>query len=65
MENKHFTWKELAKQIEQMTDEQKNTDVTVFLGETEEFIAAVDNVYFSDDNNDILDLLHPYIKIPL
>ncbi len=63
-----MTWKELAEKVNEMTDEQKNTDVTVYLGEMDEFFpiecrtrVATDG--FDDPGQGVLDVGHPFIVI--
>ncbi len=59
-----FTWRKLATEIAQMTEEQKDTDVTVFVSGIDEYYGPLeDAVSFSAEDNDVLDVGHPHIRI--
>lgn len=63
-----ITWSELAQFIEQMTPEQRGTDVTVLLKDESEFYPCTGTGINSDDEGDEdsfaeLDPSHPYIMI--
>jgi len=57
-----MTWKELKKQIEHLTDEQMNTDVTVYSPADIEFYPILNNLKI-DKESDVLDENHPFIVI--
>lgn len=61
-EQKHFTWKQLAKYINSMPEEQQDTDVTI-LSIDDEYYAAVNGIYATDDEDGVLDELHPYLLL--
>lgn len=56
-----MTWKQLAEKIGNLTDSQKNTDVTVYLEKTDEYLAV--NHYMEVAEQDVLDSGHPYLSI--
>ena len=61
---RELTYRELAEQINNMTDEQKDSDVTIYVHGVDEFYATIASVKFSDKtNDDILDEGHPYLSI--
>ena len=53
-----MTWKELAKKIEGMKEDQKNTDVTICI-ENEYY--GIDHLRFTDDREDRLEHSHPVL----
>jgi len=55
-----FTWKQLADIINQMTDEQKNTDVTVYTPEIDKYY-QVTSLGITDET-DTLDENHPFLE---
>lgn len=65
------TYRDLARFIANMTDEQKDCDVTIFASTDGEFFPLVDvddnDMFYpmceSDDDNDVLDVGHPYLTI--
>ena len=56
-------WSELKIKIDAMTDSQLDSDVTVFLDETDEFIRADHFELCNDNEEDRLDDGHPYLVI--
>lgn len=54
-----FTFAQLAKIISEMTDEQKNSDVTVYDNNSDEYFQAQSVEYC---NNGVLDNNHPFIS---
>ena len=55
-----MTWAELALEIDNLTEEQKNTDVTVFVPGLDEFYATKSRVFVASED-DVLDTNHPYL----
>ena len=57
------TWNDLKAKIEAMTDEQRNTDVTLFDDNDGEFcrLLFLSFTNKNDDNGDVLDDNHPYL----
>lgn len=55
-----MTWKDLKKQMECLTDEQLNTDVTVYHPADMEFYPVLNNLKVNK-NFDVLDKDHPFI----
>ena len=49
-----MTWKDLAKQINDMTEEQQNTDVTVLLMNSDEVFGVLDFVTVDWHDDDVL-----------
>lgn len=60
-ETKRLTWKKLQDIISTMTDEQKQSDVTIYLNPEDEFFASSE-VRF-EDGGDVLDDGHPYLVV--
>jgi|LauGreDrversion4_2_1035121.scaffolds.fasta_scaffold461009_1 hypothetical protein len=61
-----MTYKELLFELQQLTEEQLNSDVTVFVRGVEEFYPASSSLYFStedDEDGQILDAGHPYLMV--
>jgi hypothetical protein len=60
-----MTYKELIAELQQLSEEQLNTDVTIFVRGVEEFYPASSGIYLStdDDAGQILDANHPYLMI--
>jgi hypothetical protein len=60
-------YRELAKIISEMNEEQKDMDVTVYLQSTDEFTAVEEvGIVTGSDNDvgaDVLDETHPYLVI--
>lgn len=56
-----MTYADLAAKIFNMTDEQRNMDVTFFDEENDEFFALIAVVYANPDYNDVIDPNHPYL----
>ena len=57
-----MTWEELAKKINQLSPEAKQTDVTIYLSTSLEYVPACDfNV--KPKLNDVLDAGHPFLVI--
>lgn len=52
-----MTYRELQEKIAEMSEQQKNCDVT-FKDQDDEFFAA--KLCFAGKKNDVLDLTHPY-----
>lgn len=58
-----MTWRELAQQISQMTEEQQGQHVTVFDSYEEEYFGIYhENILFTDDVADVLDGNSPYLR---
>lgn len=57
-----MTYKELAKQIAEMSEEQQNCDVTIHLIVTHEFLASP-LVSYATESNDVLDEGHPCLPV--
>jgi len=57
-----MTYKELAEQILEMNESQKNSNVTVFVQGIDEYF-PIDTVSFSTQENDVLDENHPVLNI--
>ena len=58
-----MTWKTLAHIINNMSDEQKNTDVMIYDSEDDEFYAACALYHIAIANDMVLDANHPYLTI--
>lgn len=61
--NKRMTFKDLAEQINSMTDEQKNCDVSVYVHDMDEFYPLEDSILFSAPEPDVLDPNTPYLQV--
>jgi hypothetical protein len=60
----NITYRQLQDTIQNMTEEQKNCDVTVFDAEVDEY-HPLGKIGFSDDGCDVLDKNHPVLVIKL
>jgi hypothetical protein len=60
-----MTWEQLKNHIETMDDHQLKSDVTVHLTGKDEFVAIDELDYVSEEGNDILDPLHPFIVVDI
>lgn len=59
-----MTWKQLVEEISLLTEEQQNTDVTVFVRGMDEFYPAVDELAIIDSTTDgTLDPNHPFLMV--
>ena len=60
-----MTYAQLAEKISTMTEDQLNSDVTVYVSGVDEFYSVVDDYPFliSCDDTDVLDIGHPYLVI--
>lgn len=62
-----MTYRELAKKIADMTDEQKDSDVTIYFGDIDEFFPLECKIRVVNDDEDpaagILDNGHHYLAI--
>ena len=60
-----MTYAQLAAKISTMTEDQLNSDVTVYVSDVDEFYSVVDDYPFliSCDDTDVLDTGHPYLVI--
>lgn len=56
-----MTYRELAEMIANMTEEQKDMDVTLFDNNDGEF-CGLGNLKFTDGDEDRLDIGHPYLE---
>ncbi len=62
----NMTYNDLLDQIKEMTDEQRNMDVTVFVTGVAEYYPLVSDfplVFADPEVNDTLDPNHPYLVI--
>ena len=55
-----MTYKELANEILNMSDEQYNSDVTIYDSETDEYYKA--NLFYTTEDCDVLDPNHPILS---
>lgn len=55
-----MTWRELRDKLNTLTDEQLNTDVTIFDGNVGEFAPA--DGFDIADADDVLDTGHPFLR---
>ena len=59
-----MTYNELAEYIGNLTDEQKDTDVTVYVSGVDEYYSLVgDYPVVEAERSDVLDKSHPYLVI--
>jgi len=59
-----MTYRELSEYIENLTEEQKNCDVTVYVSGVDEYYSLVgDFPALESDHDDVLDKDHPYLVI--
>ena len=61
-----MTYKELLNELSHLTEEQLNTDVTVYVGEADEYYPLVSDypfVFSESVIGDVLDNGHPYMVI--
>lgn len=60
-----ITWRELKEALDELSDEQLNTDVTIYDGANDEYFAAgMSNKPLSFATAfDVLDDGHPYLKV--
>lgn len=56
------TYRQLADAINKMSDEWKDTNVTVYLAESDEYI-PVNAITEADETEDVLDTGHPILLI--
>ena len=56
-----MTYRELVEKIANLTEEQKNCDVTIYADEYDEYYSAKD--FLITDETDVLDSNHPYITL--
>mgnify|MGYP006435272301 CR=1 FL=1 len=63
-ERHNMTYLELANELANMTPEQLNTDITVYVSGVDEYYSVVNDypLVFSD-TDDVLDANHPYFVI--
>jgi hypothetical protein len=54
-----MTYRELMTRIQQMTEDQKDSDLTIFVSDIDEFYPA--ELRFTDESEDRLDPSHPFI----
>ncbi len=60
-----MTWDELAILITcVMTDEQRDTDVTIHCTKSNEFFKIEDDGFVECKEDDVLDKGHPFLEIP-
>ena len=57
-----FTYKQLAEIIDNMTDDEKNRDVTVFM-EMQDESWMVDGMTFTTDSKDVFDPNQPLLMV--
>ena len=57
-----MTWNELVKEILALSEDQRNTDVTVFVPGLDEFYSTKSRLFLTSDD-DVLDNDHPYISL--
>jgi|694.fasta_scaffold03312_69 hypothetical protein len=58
-----MTWSELCQLIAEMSDEQKQMDVTIYVAENEEFFPVDSLKNCEESNEDSLDPGHPFLVI--
>jgi hypothetical protein len=58
-----MTWKELKEHIEKMTEEQRNTDVTVYVTGVDEYYPLHGHEIDTSITDDVLDKGHPFLII--
>ena len=59
-----MTWKQLVEEISLLTEEQKNTDVTVYVRGIDGFYPVVDELPIIDSaTDDTLDPNHPFLMV--
>ena len=58
---RRLTWAELRDKIDEMPEEQQNTDVTMFDGNEDEFYRLCELKFTEEDECDVLDPNHPYL----
>jgi hypothetical protein len=60
-EDMDMTWKELAQKINDLSEEQKNTDVTFYDTNDGQFY-ALRSFLIADKNEDVIDPGHPFMQ---
>ena len=58
-----MTWDQLADCINNMSPDQRETDVTIYDGTQCEFHPVIEGLKFSKPENDVLDPGHPFVII--
>lgn len=58
-----MTWRELAEQINNLSEEQKDTDVTIYDSAKDEFFGSYYGCLGIALDEDVLDDGHPYLRI--
>lgn len=67
-----MTWNELAEKIAKMSPEQRETDVTIYVDDWDEFYGLTGDIYvnspgqlpsYFSTTTDVLDLYHPFLAI--
>jgi len=57
-----MTYKELLQELQQLNDEQLNSDVAVYDTDTDEYYQASVELVFATDECQVLDVDHPIIR---
>jgi hypothetical protein len=57
-----MNWAQLAVEIANLTDEQRNTDVTIYIPGMDEFYATKER-FFITTEDDVLNKNHPYLSL--
>jgi hypothetical protein len=58
-----MTYQELLVQLEAMSQEQLNMDVTVYICDSEEYYAIQDEIVFATEECEVLDVNHPVLYL--
>ena len=58
-----MTYRELAEYISNLSEEQKDCDVTVFISGVEEYYSLSQYPVVEADGDDVLDDGHPYLAV--
>ena len=58
-----MTYRELLVQLEEMSQEQLNMDVTVYVCDSEEYYVIQDEIAFATEECGVLDIDHPILYL--
>jgi hypothetical protein len=58
-----MTYKELLNQLQQLNEEQLNSDISIYVCEHDEYYGIGVELVFATDAQDVLDVDHPIIRV--
>ncbi len=63
MSKSHLTYRELAEAINTFTEEQKDSSVTVYIKDHDEFYPLYTDTLKFGEHDDVLDKDHPFLEL--